>query len=394
MLGLGSLVRTALGFRVVVSLAPYLALALGHLHLFPRLSPDTAFAARRPGASRDLKVVVILGGLVEVDVQRVRAARLVERRAFHLRVCEAGRVVGVSRGGDGVSRGGSSGGDVLLRALPLEQHSHLALVFVAALVPVTRLVPLLLLVVRKRGILVFHVIVVVREKDVLRLHRVVRHICRGVAVAVAVAVVVFHPRPLFELAHRRAHFAGLAQGLDLLDNRLVRGVRVHLARPLAVQPDQPREVAELVARALGHLGEALRDDVRDVRHAVGAEDVLDRGEAGLAVGLLLRRGHGSVPVQGVAGQVPGQVPRRRRHAGFRPRLLRDPLLARRAAVLTPVAGFAALETRAARAARSTRALRRRVRHLRAASFVFSVAIEGREGNKCATPCARRSVRRI
>ena len=109
--------------------------------------------------------------------------------------------------------------------------------------------------------------------------------------------------------------------------------------------------------------------------------MLDRGEAGLAVGLLLRRGRGSVPVQGVAGQVPGQVPRRRRHAVLRPRLLRDPLLARRAAVLAPVAGFAALETRAARAARGSRALRRRVRHLRPTAFVFSVAIEGRDPNE-------------
>jgi hypothetical protein len=46
-----------------------------------------------------------------------------------------------------------------------------------------------------------------------------------------------------------------------------------------------------------------------------------------------------------------------------------------------VAGFAALETRAARAARGSRALRRRVRHLRPTSFVFSVAIEGRDPNE-------------
>jgi hypothetical protein len=53
-----------------------------------------------------------------------------------------------------------------------------------------------------------------------------------------------------------------------------------------------------------------------------------------------------------------------------------------------VAGFAALEARAARAARGSRALRRRVRHLRAASLVFSVAIEGRDPDERATPlCA-------
>mmetsp|Transcript_6422 Transcript_6422/g.27350 ORF Transcript_6422/g.27350 Transcript_6422/m.27350 type:complete len:306 (-) Transcript_6422:450-1367(-) len=180
-----------------------LPFALGRLHLFPRLPPDGAGAARRSGARRNLEVVVILGGLVEVDVQRFRAASLVERRALRLRVREPGRVVGVFRGGGGFGAaaggGGGGGNDVLLRALLLEQHSHLVVVPVP--VPVARLVPLLLVVVRERGVLVLHVVVVVvREEDVLRFHRVVRQIRLGVGVGLAVAV--FHPRPLFDLAHR------------------------------------------------------------------------------------------------------------------------------------------------------------------------------------------------
>ena len=67
----------------------------------------------------------------------------------------------------------------------------------------------------------------------------------------------------------------------------MRFVRVHLARPLFVQPHEPLKVSKLVPRALGDLVELLGDDVVEVRQSVGSEEVIDDGELGRAGALLL-----------------------------------------------------------------------------------------------------------